>query len=416
MAASRNGSGSPKCHSLSRHHLVRLSDTLHETLARTPYNPPEGASISIKSLLESLLPSSDASSTKESRREINDFFLCCAALAAAEGDESPALYWIPRDLCLLAKSALKEMAGAASYGSEGDMIVEMVPEILPEVKRVIKESCVDTEEEEFLAASAKAPVEKAVVAGHQLRWMVSQVCYPKLGNLCWLVIPCALTALDHWSPEVKEQGMASFVHVSKNVTATELSWYEEAILDACCRNIPASDELWYRVVEVSVLLLTCTQRNNPRSLWFEQMLNEMLGHLERQPYNKERRIAWLTLIEPIFNAMGLLILAHFRRLFPLFLQWMHADDDKTIILVLERLGTIVQLTWVRQSPYTERLVDELILLYKESATRRNREVLRDHILQMLTILQKCKGLQFESAWDKHKNDPDLLMLLSSHKL
>nr|CAD1827554.1 unnamed protein product [Ananas comosus var. bracteatus] len=80
------------------------------------------------------------------------------------------------------------------------------------------------------------------------------VSYPKLGSLCWLVIPCALTALDHWSPEVKEQGMASFVHIANNVASAELSWYEEAILDACCRNIPASDELWYRVVEIVLRL------------------------------------------------------------------------------------------------------------------------------------------------------------------
>lgn len=30
-----------------------------------------------------------------------------------------------------------------------------------------------------------------------------QVGYPYLGKLCGLVIPCGLTALDHWSPEVK---------------------------------------------------------------------------------------------------------------------------------------------------------------------------------------------------------------------
>jgi hypothetical protein len=29
---------------------------------------------------------------------------------------------------------------------------------------------------------------------------VFQVSYPKLGGLCWLVIPCGLTTLDHWSP------------------------------------------------------------------------------------------------------------------------------------------------------------------------------------------------------------------------
>ena len=61
--------------------------------------------------------------------------------------------------------------------------------------------------------------------------------------------------------------MVSFVHIAKNVKVTELSLYEDAILDACCQNIPADDELWYQVIEVSVLLLTYTQRSNPRSPW-----------------------------------------------------------------------------------------------------------------------------------------------------
>lgn len=63
------------------------------------------------------------------------------------------------------------------------------------------------------------------------------------------------------------------------------------------------------------------------------MLKEMLSHLERQPRNKERRIAWLKSVDSLFNGVGLVLLAHFRRIFPLFFQWMHADDDDTIILV-----------------------------------------------------------------------------------
>lgn len=63
------------------------------------------------------------------------------------------------------------------------------------------------------------------------------------------------------------------------------------------------------------------------------MLSEMLSHLERQPFNKERRIAWLLLIGPVFDAMGLVLLAHFRRIFSLFFQWMHVDDEKTVLLV-----------------------------------------------------------------------------------
>lgn len=66
---------------------------------------------------------------------------------------------------------------------------------------------------------------------------------------------------------------------------------------------------------------------------FERMLNEMLNHLERQPRNRDRRIAWLKLIEPLFSAVGLVLLAHFRRIFPLFFQWMHTDDDETVLLV-----------------------------------------------------------------------------------
>ncbi|KAL0299247.1 UNVERIFIED_CONTAM: hypothetical protein Sradi_6584500 [Sesamum radiatum] len=66
---------------------------------------------------------------------------------------------------------------------------------------------------------------------------------------------------------------------------------------------------------------------------YEKLLNEMLNHLERQPRNKQRRIAWLTHCEPLFSGLGLILLAHFRRLFPLFFKWMHADDDETVLLV-----------------------------------------------------------------------------------
>ncbi|CAL5358475.1 unnamed protein product [Camellia sinensis] len=62
------------------------------------------------------------------------------------------------------------------------------------------------------------------------------------------------------------------------------------------------------------------------------MLSEMLSHLECQPRNKERRLAWLKHNEQLFNVVGLVLLAHFRRIFPLFFQWMHTDDDETILL------------------------------------------------------------------------------------
>lgn len=59
----------------------------------------------------------------------------------------------------------------------------------------------------------------------------------------------------------------------------------------------------------------------------------MLSHLERQPRNKDRRVAWLKFIEPLFSALGLVLLAHFSRIFPLFFKWMHVDDDESVSLV-----------------------------------------------------------------------------------
>lgn len=62
--------------------------------------------------------------------------------------------------------------------------------------------------------------------------------------------------------------MVSFIHIGKNVNAAELGWIEDVILDACCQNIASSDEIWHLVVEMSVLLVTCIERSNPRSLWY----------------------------------------------------------------------------------------------------------------------------------------------------
>lgn len=64
------------------------------------------------------------------------------------------------------------------------------------------------------------------------------------------------------------QAIISFLHVAKNMNVAELDRYADVILDACCRNISANDETWHSTIEMSVLLVTCTQRRNPRSSWY----------------------------------------------------------------------------------------------------------------------------------------------------
>ncbi|XP_022747071.1 uncharacterized protein At2g39910 isoform X2 [Durio zibethinus] len=371
-------------------HLSQLTKPILDSLSKTPYTPQETTKISTKSTLESLL------STKPS---VKDFSLACALLSSSSSSTHELLTWIPGHLSTAAETAFSDLSKAYNDALPGDekrnLVAGLMPEIVPLLKEKIRESSIDKSDEnnEAFAASARVPVGFAILAAYQFRWFVSQVECPDLGKM--------------------GQGMISFIHIATNVKAVELDLYGDVTLDACCQNIASDDEIWQYVMEMSVLLVTCIQRDNPRSSWFEKILNEMLSHLERQPRNKERRIAWLKFIEPVFNAIGLLLLAHFRRIFPLFFQWMHVDDDETILLLLKRVQTVVRLTWVRNTPYVGRLVDELVVLFKEAALRRAREDIRTDILNILIMLQQCKGQQFETAWNKYRDDPNLTALARS---
>ncbi|CAE6039926.1 unnamed protein product [Arabidopsis arenosa] len=394
--------------------LLRLSEPIAEILRRTQYTPQESSKVSTKDILLSLLPNT-SSSRLTNEESIKSLALACALLASSRSSTHELLSWIPESLSVAGESAFCEISRdcfsdfPSTSNAEDSEKIELLPIVLPELKDTIEKSSLgkNSDAEDVSAAMARTPVGYAILAAHQLRWFVTQVEKPNLVKFCNLVAPCALTALDHWSPEVKGQGMISFIHLAKNVSSGDLGLYGDVVLDACCQNIASDDEIWIYVVELSVLLVTKIHPNNPRSPWYERIMNEMLGHLERQPRNKERCIAWLRFVEPLLNALGLFLLAHFRRIFPLFFQWMHSDDAKTVLLVLERLETIVRLTWIRNSPVIPRLVDELVSLYKESSIRKDRDDIRPLILRILMLLRQCKSLQFESVWSQYQEDLNL---------
>nr|GEU60830.1 hypothetical protein [Tanacetum cinerariifolium] len=353
--------------------IIRLSEPIQDALSQAPYKPPESSNISIKSHLQSYLPNTQ----QKEESILTNFILLCAALCSSQTSSTyDQLTWVPHSLSDTANAAFQELRKGYFQDQGKDLVLEIMVKVLGVVKMRIKESGIG--EDEGDANSARVPVAYAIVAAYQFKWLVTQVDISQLGKLSALIIPCALTALDHWSPEVKGQGMITLIHLGKHVKAAEFSLYEDVILDACCQNIASDDEIWECVVEMSVLLVTSTQQNNPRSSWYEKLLNEMLSHLWRQPRSKERRISWLKYIEPLFSGMGLVLLGHFRRIFPLFFKWMHADDDESVLLVLDSIRTVIKFTWIRYSPYYDKLVDELVILYKDASLKVERENIRAH--------------------------------------
>ncbi|EOA28590.1 hypothetical protein CARUB_v10024810mg [Capsella rubella] len=406
--------------------LLGLSEPIAEILRRTQYTPQESSKVSTKDILFSLLPNTSSphrvNEEEDGHALIKNLALACALLSSSRSSKHELLSWIPENLSVIGESTFREISrdrfsdfphNSNAEELEGLVVdsgkIELLPIVLPELKDTIYKSSLgkNNDADDVSAVMARTPVGNAIIAAHQLRWFVTQVEKPNLVKFCNLVVPCALTALDHWSPEVKGQGMISLVHLAKNVTSGDLGLYGDVVLDACCQNIASDDEIWIHVVELSVLLVTKIHPNNPRSPWYEKIMNEMLGHLERQPINKERRITWLRFLEPLLNALGLFLLAHFRRIFPLFFHWMHSDDAETVLLVLERLETVVRLTWIRNSPVIPRLVKELVSLYKESSTRKDRDDIRPLILRILMLLRQCKSVQFVSAWSQYQEDPNL---------
>lgn len=111
-----------------------------------------------------------------------------------EHGSSSVISWIPRDLSASAKSAFRELSGAVFCDLNGDfsrkigdldpdlrsaanecrLAVELMPDVFPLLKGVIKESAIDSADE-FYAASARVPVASAILAAFQFRWLVTQV-------------------------------------------------------------------------------------------------------------------------------------------------------------------------------------------------------------------------------------------------
>ncbi|KAG2285243.1 hypothetical protein Bca52824_044847 [Brassica carinata] len=237
---------------------------------RTPQHL--SSKVSTKGLLFSLLPNPSSPHEQDSLASIKNLALACALLSSSLSSTHELFSWIPESLSLIGFS---EISRDYYNGGKMRLVIELLPVVLPELKDTIEGSSMgkkSDDAEDVSAALTRQPVGYAVLAAHQLKWFVTQVEKPELGKLCNLVVPCSLTALDHWSPQVKGEGMLSFIHLLKNVSSNDLGLYGDVVLDACCQNIASDDEIWIHVVELSVLLVTKLHPNNPRTSWYERFM------------------------------------------------------------------------------------------------------------------------------------------------
>lgn len=358
--------------------------------------------------------------------------LSCASMASAEEDAETPLSWITKDIQELANGIVKHLGtsfsdvGALEAQEAGEtpklkieasigverLMLRILPNLIPKFKSQLRDHLSKDHEGNF-EASSSVSLASAIIAAHQMYWCLKQVKHPHLGPSCTLLMPCALMALDHYSPYIKRQAMKLFIHFTENLNPSELRWYKDAVLECATRSIVGCGELWPLVVQMTVRLVICMEGNNPRARWYRSILNEMLGELERHQSDATRFTVWLQHISKLLEAMGLLLVAHFKRLLPLLFLWLHAPDDSITLLVLNSCCIIIKHTWPRMPFHVERFWQELAQAYKESSGRTLGPAIRSSVIEVCELLKLCGGPAFEAAWQKDELDSSVAPLKSA---
>ncbi|KAL2652509.1 hypothetical protein R1flu_020637 [Riccia fluitans] len=342
---------------------------------------------------------------------VGGLILCCATFAGGGAENSGAVLWTTKEHGELATSFIiclhKSLNAPRSNplngdhsGSEcsGDLVSLHLPSLLPRLKQIIKGESVSGEGLRDFSGNLSS----SVIAAHQMEWCLQQLEHQKLALHIPLIMPCVLTAMDHFSREVKGYAMRSLLHLAKNLSATEFQWNKDVVLDAVCRNLTGSEELWPTAVKLAVKTVTCYEGDNVRSSWYRQIFNGMLEELDRQRDSQERRVVWLQEITPQLEAMGLILVVHFSKLLPLLYYWLHAPDDTTCLSVLARLRTIIIYTWPRVPAHMQRLTMEVVKTYYEASSRKAVVDVQTAAVEVLQLLKLCGGQEVAEALQEER--------------
>ncbi|KAH7291136.1 hypothetical protein KP509_29G002100 [Ceratopteris richardii] len=346
---------------------------------------------------------------------VQDLALSCAALASADDG---ALSWITREVQELATDVVKCLAMTCiefhhtsqsaklkiDAGSSVErMILAMLPDVIPKLKNQLKDHLNTDDHNVSEVCSSSTRLASSITAAHQLCWCLKQVFHPHLSPSCTMIIPCALMALDHFSPHVKRQGLKLFNHLTDNLNPSELRWYEDPILDCITRSIVGCGELWPLLVQTAIPLAICIEGNNPRAVWYRKILNEMLGELERHLLDATRYKVWLQNVSILFERMGLVLVVHFKRVLPLLFPWLHTQDDSMTLLVLDILKVIVTHTWPRIPFHLDRLWKELEAVYSKSVQKEKNSKVLSSVINVAQLLHMIGGPAFDSGLQEEED-------------
>eukprot|EP00850_Spirogloea_muscicola_P002913 SM000011S19091 [mRNA] locus=s11:849697:851780:- [translate_table: standard] len=234
-----------------------------------------------------------------------------------------------------------------------------------------------------------AAADAAAAAARLEALVVQQADESELQALVRAALPCVLTALDHFSPAVKRASLVALDRFVRAAGVEDLAWFGPVTSDALCHNLVAChEELWPLAVPLAVGLATRLEGANPRSLLYGQVFETLLGEVERHSEAAAWRLVWLDSVLPLVQALGLVLLAHFKRLLPLLLHWIHSLDEATVLKSLAVLNVTMRCTWPRAPAHKQRIESELDRAEGEAKRHKGCSEIQERIKDTRQLLNK----------------------------
>eukprot|EP00879_Flechtneria_rotunda_P005699 GHRR01006000.1.p1 GENE.GHRR01006000.1~~GHRR01006000.1.p1 ORF type:complete len:233 (+),score=74.52 GHRR01006000.1:144-842(+) len=109
---------------------------------------------------------------------------------------------------------------------------------------------------------------------------------------------------------------------------------------------------------------------NVRAEGYHMLMKELLTEAERSAHKPQQRLIFLACVALLIPRLGLYILRYFAQLMPLLLEWAHAYDEKTVVVALWVLATVVQHAWPRIEAHAGVIWQHLVQVAKAAEARK----------------------------------------------
>ncbi|CAG9466565.1 unnamed protein product [Pedinophyceae sp. YPF-701] len=205
------------------------------------------------------------------------------------------------------------------------------------------------------------------VSARQLAALVRMCVGAGLSEVVPRAIYPVLACLQDSSPVVQGLGLAALHHVAVKGLPSDLRPHQGVVLQQALRLATGCEaRVWPVCAPCCVALAAALGgADDPRSLVHGKVMATLLAEGERHSHDPYRRVPLLHSLVPMVQLTGLVTVAHFARLMPLLLGWLHALDAGTQVGAARALCAVVRVSWPRVPVHARAVWEHAVVAVRE---------------------------------------------------